>query len=178
MRLSGADVDATLEGSVKSRMGLVFGGFVTFEISDAFAIQPELLYTMKGGKASEGGEDLVVKLDYLEIPVLAKFNIPTEGSVKPCLFAGPAVALKLSAKYKWTGDGESETGDVSEIGIDVKGLDLGLVFGAGLKAGMGETGGIIVDIRYTLGLQKAAKAGDVDVKIKNGGFSLMVGYSF
>ena len=175
-RLSGDDVEDWVGEGIQSRMGFCVGGFITFNITEVFAIQPEVLYTMKGAKYTEADFKIVAQLTYLELPVLAKFSIPTQGNIKPIIFAGPAVALKLSGKWKETWDGETETYDLDEM----KGMDFGLVFGAGVDFGLGESvkGKLTVDLRYTLGLTNFAEIDEEDVKAKNGVFSLMVGFSF
>lgn len=159
-----------------SNIGLCVGGFVTYSLSDMFAIQPELLFTMKGAKMEVAGYKETVKVNYLEIPVLAKLSIPTPGNVKPSLFVGPSLAIKLSAKAEWEEDGESGEEDISE---EVKSTDFGLVFGAGIDFGLGQ-GKLTVDARYTLGLTKVQKPEEEEeeVDMKNGAISIMVGYSF
>lgn len=176
-KLYGDDVNELEDwvGKLDSRLGFCFGGFVTFSIHEMFAIQPEVLYTMKGAK-TEGqvlGETLKVwmNLNYVEIPVLAKLQIPTQGSIKPSLFVGPALGVKLSGKAKAEYAGESEEEDIE----DIKSTDFGLVFGGGVDFGLGK-GYLIVDLRYTLGLTTLSEFEDDDVK--NGVFSLMIGYSF
>jgi len=180
-KLYGDDVtnlEALLGEDLKSRFGFSVGGFITFDIIEMFAIQSEVLYTMKGLTYEEEimGDTLKVwlKLDYLEIPVLAKITIPTQGSVKPSLFAGPAVAIKISGKVKAEFAGDSDEEDIE----DMKGTDFGLVIGGGLDFGLGAsgTGSLSIDIRYSLGLSSISEFEGED--IKNGVFSLMVGYSF
>ena len=180
-RLHGDDVeDLTdlLGEAQKSRIGFCAGGFITFNITEMFAIQPEVLYIKKGSKYEEEifGETLKVwiKFDYLEIPVLAKIMVPTPGGVKPYLFAGPVLALKLSSKLKAEYADESEEEDIE----DMKSTDFGLVIGAGVDFGLGVpgTGKMTLDVRYSLGLSSISDFEGDD--IKNGVFSLMVGYSF
>lgn len=170
----GADVSNAeffLDTSAKSKMGLVGGGFITFNLSPAFAIQAEALYSMKGAKGEVPGDfKISATISYLEIPILVKIMIPTQGSLKPSLFVGPALALKMSAKYKYEEEGYSESGDIEEA----KSSDLGLVFGAGLDIGRN----IRTDIRYTLGFTKIAESEGVTYDVKNGAFSLMIGYCF
>ena len=157
---------------VKSKWGLCAGGFVRFNVSKVFAIQPEVLYTMKGAKIEgiiprEGIFRLEYKLSYLEVPVLVKFMIPTPGSVKPNLYAGPAVAIKLSAKGKIEALGETVEEDLE----DMKDTDFGLIVGAGIDFGK-----LMVDLRYVLGLTTLSD--EADVPVKNGVISISVGYSF
>ncbi len=117
-----------------------------------------------------------IKLDYLEIPVLLKIMPGTQGSVKPYLFAGPAVSIKVSSKVKAEFEGESEEEPIEEEVL--KGTDFGLVIGAGADFGLGAPGmgKLTVDIRYSLGLSTISEFEGDDVK--NGAFSLMVGFSF
>lgn len=159
-----------------SKIGICAGGFITCSLSGLFAIQPELLFTMKGSKAEEAGNKVTMKLNYLEIPVLVKLSIPTPGIVKPSLFVGPSLAIKLSAKAKVEFAGESEEEDISE---ELKSTDFGLVFGGGIDFGLGR-GKLTVDGRYTLGLATThePEEGEEEVDMKNGVISIMVGYSF
>jgi hypothetical protein len=153
----------------ESKLGFCIGGFITFGISEMFAIQPEVLYSMKGSKA-EGivlAESFKVEfnLSYLEIPVLLKVRIPTRGTVRPSIFAGPYLAIKLSGKSKIEYAGESEEEDLE----DLKDTDIGLVLGAGIDFGK-----LTVDLRYNLGITKIPEEDDVKNKV----ISLMIGYSF
>jgi hypothetical protein len=166
-----------------SKIAFCFGGYVTFKIGEMFAIQPEAFYTMKGAKLETTllGETVKLKLNfsYLEIPVLAKLLIPTQSSVKPSLFAGPVLALKLSGKAWAEYAGVSDEEDIE----DMKGTDFGLIIGGGIDFGLGAAskGKITVDLRYVLGLTTIYKPlveGEEILDIKNGVFSLMIGYSF
>src|SRR5215210_1399455 len=53
------------------RSGLVAGGFVSWPLGSRLELQPEVLFTQKGAKISQGGGTLTQKLDYLDVPVLA-----------------------------------------------------------------------------------------------------------
>lgn len=173
--LHGEDVKELEEDfgeELKSKWGLCAGGFIRFNISEAFAIQPEFLYTIKGGKFEEtiAGETMKYEMNfsYLEIPVLVKFMIPTPGGIKPSLFAGPALAIKLSAKEKLVVAGETiDEEDIEEM----KDTDFGLIIGAGI-----DFWNLTVDVRYNLGLTTISDVAGEDVK--NGVISLIVGYSF
>jgi Outer membrane protein beta-barrel domain len=164
---------ATLGGSdagdVSSRIGFAFGGFVMFELSPSFAIQPEVLYSMKGAKETILGTEVTTKLDYIEIPVLFTILVPSSsGGVTPRFYAGPNLALKASAKV--SGGGLSV--DISEF---VKSTDFGVTVGAGLGFGGGK--GFMVDVRYTLGLSTIDN-GSPAADVKNNCFSILGGMSF
>jgi hypothetical protein len=158
-------------GSPKNRMGFGFGGFIGFRVGENMMIQPELLYLMKGAKYEAGNEKLTFKVDYLEIPVLIKFCIPTKGQISPSLFVGPSVGIKLSNKIRYEEGGVSE-----EAKVDfAKGTDFGLVLGGGLDFAMG-TGKICFDARYTLGLTNILDVDGGDWK--NNVIGINFGYAF
>jgi len=170
--LSGDDV---IEGT-NSKMGFCLGGFVTYSLNEMIALQPEVLYTMKGAKWEEEvfGETLEITwtLDYLEIPILAKIAIPTQGTVKPNLFVGPALGINLRGKAKAELAGETEEVDIE----DLKSTDFGLVFGAGVDFGLPHSA-ITVDGRYVMGLS-TIDSSEEKADVKNAVMTFMVGYSF
>lgn len=195
-KLTGDDAEG-----LKTKVGIVGGAFITYSFSPTIAIQPELLYSMKGSKwdttetfSREGvdvsySESIKGKLTYLQIPILLKVTVPTSGNIKPSFFAGPALGILLSAKSKseWsiTGQVEGVSIDSSESSEDdikdnVKSTDFSLVFGGGAGYVVG-SGMITLDARFDLGLSSIAKkqeGEDKAEKIKTSTISLMVGYSF
>lgn len=174
--LNGGDV-AMFEdefGPMKSKIAFCGGGFVVFALSKGMAIQVEALYTQKGSKFDIDIDGEIINLywntDYIEIPVLFKYTFETKGSVKPVLFAGPSVAFKMTAKLKATYQGDTEEDDIPGFNS----TDFGLVFGGGLDIGPK----FRVDLRYTMGLTKLLEMDGETADLKNGVFTLAVGYAF
>ena len=66
--MGGDDVSGT-----DSKTGFAGGGVLNYNFSNVFALQTEVLYTQKGFKEEENGFTLKFKLNYIEVPVLAKF---------------------------------------------------------------------------------------------------------
>jgi len=162
--LSGDDIDGT-----SSKIGLAAGGFAGFGIGP-LTIQPEVLYVQKGAQG-EDNSDVKLKLDYLEIPVLFKgYFMGPQAKVRPCIYAGPAVGILLSAKYD-----DGSDADAVDVKDGYKSTDFGVAMGAGI-----DIQGFTLDVRYTLGLTKLPDTGDSDVDVdeKNGAFMVLVGYSF
>jgi hypothetical protein len=170
----GSDADSVFEGaSPGTKVGFCGGGFLAIDAIEKVRIQPEILYVMKGAKATISGVDVKTKLDYLEIPVLVKWMIPTQSKISPNLFAGPAIAIRTSAKA------EGEQGGVAvefDIKDSVKAIDFGVVLGGGVDVKAGK-GNATFDVRYTLGLSSFDDSSE-KLDIKNGVISAMVGYSF
>lgn len=143
---------ATLRGSnanevYKSRLGFVGGGFANFRLTPGLAFQPEILYAQKGGKIN----DKPYKTDYVEVPLLLELCLGNK-SFNPGIILGPAF-----------------NSDVANHGaIDVKKSDVGLVLGGQVAITK-----FIVSARYEVGLQDVNN----NDKIKNGTFTLLVGFS-
>ena len=164
---SGDDVDVSFD----RRVGLVAGAFMLVPMTETFGFQVEGLYSQKGAKFEEDGFEGSLKLDSFDVPVLARYTIPSSTDTSFHLFAGPSLGFKLSAKSKTSFDGEDDEEDISD---DVAGVDFGVVIGAGL-----EFGRFVVDGRYTHGLTNLNTAEDDDgVEIKSRVFSIMAGFRF
>lgn len=151
------------EGS-STLMGFAFGGFMTYNFSPNMAIQPEILYTMKGFSVDAIIMEIDTKFNYLEIPVLLKFTFG-ENSTKPFFMVGPAFSILMSA--------DVEGLDVKDA---LKSTDLGIVAGAGAGFPMG-SGTMSVEGRYTMGMSSVDDTG-LDIDWKNSVISVMVGYGF
>lgn len=155
---------ANLMGDVEDvaiRTSINIGMVAEIIVNDKFSIQPELLYSGQGASNTFDGGGRT-KLDYVLIPVLAKFPIASGLSVE----AGPQVGFLVSAKYK---DNESnETVKDAYKTIDF-GLDAGLEYE--LKSGVFFQG------RYNLGLTDINKTDD-NRRISNGVIQLSIGILF
>lgn len=172
-------------GSPDWRTAWAAGGFLTLGLGSSLALQPELLYVRKGAKfewtaMDEFGEPIDdgeshYKFDYLDLPVLVKYTLPTAGRVRPCVFAGPVASLKMSARYVSDAIGVLEPAVDEEVD-EVKSLDFGLALGAGVAFPAGGRT-LSVDVRYTAGLTDWPDI-DEDVSNKNGGWLAMLGIGF
>ncbi len=173
---TGTGTDAT---DLKMKMGIVGGVFMSYDITEIFAVQPELLYSMKGASYDIPDVDASMNLNYFEIPLLLKVNFPTEGKIKPSLYAGPALGILMSAKSE--AEGASE--DIKDY---MKTMDIGIVAGAGIGYQM-EKGMLFLEGRYEIGMstvsdltddELAAEDLETQPDLKNSVISIMVGYGF
>jgi hypothetical protein len=172
-----------LNDFLDSRVGFSGGGFLTYAFNRQFAVQPEILYVTKGAAKDLFFFNAHLNLDYLEIPVLLKFDFMPDGKIHPNLFAGPALDVLLASKFHII----SETYDIKDY---TKSTDFSLVFGGGL-----DYKHVTFDIRYSLGLTNIVDAADKineatgaepgdsyylegDPSVKNTNISFMVGARF
>jgi len=167
--------------SFDGRTCLHFGIVSEFMISDNFAFQPELLYSCQGSDYSETFSNGIettfikalatyegsIKLDYLNIPLMAKYYVAEGFSIE----AGPQVGFLLSAKDEYDFDGDTGEDDIKEY---VKGIDFGVNFGIGYKL----EGGLNFGARYNLGLTDINDEYEEGGTYKNGVFQISLGYFF
>jgi hypothetical protein len=182
----------------KSLMGMAGGLFVEFPLgTSGVSLQPEFLYVMKGSKGETTIEDVTftrkLKNDYIEVPVLIKYNFTSAGKTSPFMFVGPVAAFNIASKVQ--DQDPPDDPDFGDFDIEnAKSLDFGLTIGGGLGLAMGQSGKLTFDIRYTLGLGDVFE--DVEeadfeegkmyiieddgtaLDFKNNDFRLMVGFQF
>lgn len=152
-----ANLTGDVEGT-KMKFGFNAGAVAKISVSESFSVQPELVFSTQGAKAEEG--DGAIKLNYINLPIMAQYN--TGGFV---LEAGPQFGFLMSAK---SDDGDEEI----DIKDGLKGLDLGLGFGAGYltESGFG------VNARFNLGFSNLIDDGGDEYKMKNSVIQIGVFY--
>jgi hypothetical protein len=149
----------TLE--TKSKIGFHGGVFVNFMLSDKMGIQPELLYSLQGSEYDIPSVDGNLKLGYLNVPVLFRYNINDMFSIH----AGPQFGFLMSAEEEFDGD----TQDVKD---DFKGSDISGAFGLEVDLPMK----IGVGARYVLGFSNVLTDDGSfgDSKLKNNTIQIYV----
>jgi hypothetical protein len=128
-----ASVEVKDGDDYNSKAGIHFGGLAHIHVSKHFAVQPELVFSMQGGKDG----DFKLNLNYINLPVLAQY-MANDGFR---LQTGPQIGFNVGA--------ESKLGNVEvDISDDINTIDLAWVFGASYLFPQG----IGIDARYNLGL--------------------------
>ncbi|TXK47425.1 PorT family protein [Pontibacter qinzhouensis] len=153
-QLRGSDKD--MLGSISGHTSFHAGVFAQFAFSDAFSIQPEVLYSRRGYERN----DSTFRFDYLNVPILAVFNVTENIS----LHAGPQIGILMSGKR-----GGSEI-DLAPYNT----FDYGAA--AGIEA---KISWLRLGARYFLGLTDLRKENALGQKInediKNGVFQVYLG---
>lgn len=136
------------------RIGLAAGAEAMYQINPLIGLSAGLLYSMQG---CEGNNNVTLKYDFLNIPVLANFYVAPKFALK----IGLQPAFCVSAKYK---------ADKNEA--DVKDAMQSITFDVPIGASY-EISDFVIDARYNLGLAKVNKG---DGSIRNSVIQLTVGY--
>ena len=157
----GGDVENT-----KTLVGFHVGGFAEIHVVQRFYVQPELLFSAQGTKVDGPfGTDADIKLNYLNIPVVAKYYIVDK---KFSVEAGPQLGILLSAKA-----------DGTDVKDNTRSADLGFNLGAGYNF----TDNFSVGLRYTIGLSPLSdkdidNSDDYYDSAKNSNLALSLAYKF
>lgn len=171
--ISGPDTDTD------TRTGIT-GGLAVYLNLPALPIGIEsgVYYSQKGTSYSDSDPDFgnyeeTLKLDYIEVPVLARLSFATPGPIGPFFVAGPYIGFNINAQAEGTDDGFDFDEDISEV---VNSTDVGLMFGAGLDFNLGVTA-LNAQARYSIGLTNVYDF-DLDDTYRNSVFSIVVGINF
>lgn len=177
----------------KGQTGFHVGAFAEIKFNDKFAIQPELLYSVQGGKYEDSGSgpgfsydsETKFNLHYINVPIMAKYYVIPSVAIE----AGPYVGFNIKSEMK--SEGSSTIAGVTtneDETYDFKKGTNSVDFGLGAGASFNMDNGFFVGARYNLGLAKISKdakwtEGDVEFEstkedFKNGVIQISVGYKF
>ena len=158
----------TNDTDAKMRVGLAAGLEAEYYASDIVSISFGALYSMQGAKYDTTVNELKatakLKLDYLNIPILANVYVVPGLAVK----LGVQPGFCISKKYTGEAGYYKEIGNIKD---QVKGFDLSIPVGLSY-----EYANFQLDARYNFGVTKVFK--DEGEKSKNSVIQITLGYKF
>ncbi|WP_430467953.1 porin family protein [Winogradskyella ouciana] len=122
--------------NLSSMVNFHAGFFMEIDAAKDFKIQPELLFSVYGFKLDSEGNTSNVRLNYIILPVMAKYFV----SEKFSFDAGPQVGLLVTAK--------NGTGSLADVKSDFYDRDFGINAGATLVI----SEKVSASVRYYFGL--------------------------
>lgn len=143
------------------RIGLAVGAEAEYQATDIFSVSAGLIYSMQGCKYSDDGVKETLKLDYINVPILANVYVAKGLAVK----LGIQPGFNINAKYKAEAGGVEAEAKVD----DAKTIDFSIPVGISY-----EYKNFVLDGRYNWGLTKVVK----DLDWKNSVFQITLGYKF
>lgn len=167
----------------KLKAGFNIGVNAELPVAPDFYLQPGILFTTKGTKIEQTGDDTKVNVSYIEVPVNFIFK-PALGPGKMLLGVGPYVAFGVGGKIK-EGSDDADIKFKNEITTTeymadfyLKRLDVG----GNLLVGYELAKKISFQLNAQLGMAKInPKIKDYSAdktSLKNTGFGISVGYRF
>lgn len=117
---------ATLGGSdiqdAKTRTAFMGGAYAALPVGTGTSVQAELLYSMEGAKTNAGNNG-ALKLDYLRVPVLLRFAVPTPGTTRPFVAVGPSFGFQTRCEFSGSTGGVSVSESCDDAGASIGGLE-------------------------------------------------------
>ena len=178
----GATLSTVSADDTKFKFGLVAGIEGQYQINDWFGLSAGVLYTQEGSKF-KNADDLKLNLEYINIPVMAKFYVAKGLSLNVGLQPGflTKSKIKVPASGLFYIDETKISGDFDAKDFTNK-FDLSVPMSIAYELPMGLT----FEARYTSGLTNVLKNAfdskastyDKTYKNKNEVFMLTVGYKF
>lgn len=153
------------------RIGPAAGAELEYQVSDIVSLSGGVLYSMQGVKEKDNGVSATVKLDYINIPILANVYVTKGLAVK----LGIQPGFMVNDKFKVASG--SASGEVSfEDAMKAAGTDASLKkFDFSIPVGLSyEYKNVVLDARYNWGLTKVIDGVDT----KNSVFQITLGYKF
>ena len=179
--------------SRRALAGAQAGVISNIAFNETFSVQPELLFSAKGYKqewndisiGGSGKNEYKTIMNYVELPILAKFSFGSEDK-KVSLLAGPYIGYLAGGRVVEKQGGQEVRNEklnfeyTDDNGQKFQRIDAGAAIGAsfGYKTG---TGTWMVDVRYNYGLTNIHEYQtplDSEVEIYNRTFSVSLGWLF
>lgn len=208
-RLSGGN-DNPLSSDYTSRSGVAFGLTSAWNFNSNLGLRVDLMYSSEGGKRNgiQAFDATTVNplvpagtyfyadyknesiLNYLEIPVMAKYSIPFNRSLKLFVNFGPYVGILLNAKQKTTGSSiiyadqamtmpltqDAQSFDANtDVSNSIKPINIGLAGGIGF-AQQFNSAEVFMDLRGAYGMNAIQKYSQ-DGNSHSGNLLIDLGYA-
>lgn len=161
-----ADTSLNINGD--SRTGLVAGLSFNIPVQSMFSVEVDALFAQKGTEFTLAESGFIdtgkIKLNYVDVPVMARFNLSGSAPVGVHLLFGPSFNFKVSETF----DPEDESGLEDQFET----METALVVGGGVHVSV-----FRIDLRYGVGLSNIIKDSVTDGFFtgKNKVFSILVG---
>ena len=183
---------STVEAGAFGAPGFAIGFGARVPLSGRFSLQLETFYVRKIGTMGFtfrpdflppsfgiSGVTIRTTIDYVEVPVTVRYDFLFD-NVRPYLFGGAALAMKLNASADARGEDILDRIGADPIDELVHGNDVTIVFGAGLDFTNSRWG---FEMRGSLGLTSVFESPwpngqTLESSTKTRAFMLLVGYRF
>ena len=163
--------------NAKVKVGFTAGAEAEYQLTKQLSLSAGALFSMQGAKSTTVFREVdnttkeirevdiknTMEFDYINVPILANYYIIEGLAVK----LGIQPGFNIIAKRKRTDGVEKESKNLSDLGVDVRKVDISIPIGVSY-----ELNDFVVDARFNLGLTEVADA----VKSKNRVFQITFGY--
>lgn len=153
----------------KSKLGYQFGAVGEFGFTSKISIQTEVLFFSRGAKY--GDIDGGIKMNYIGLPILAKYAFKAFGLTKIYAMGGTFTDIRTKGEFYY------DNGQTFEVGDGFKKYDWGFSFGCGAEYPT-EKGIWALDLRYNLGMTDLHDDAGDTYKTRSRSFGLALTYKY
>ncbi len=150
-------------------------------ITERFSIEPGLLFVRRGTRLPDativdgGGQPggtvtSYLTADYTDVPVMARFEPPTESTFKPFALVGPRFGFKTAERLETRGAVTGSTGTSK-----FESFEFGASAGGGVEYGAGPHR-VTLDVRYDAGITQHDDGSGTTFRTDV--FLVMLGYTY
>ena len=163
----------TNDDDAKIRVGLVAGAELEYQASPLLSISAGALYSQQGAKAKVEGIDGTIKMDYVNVPILANFHVAQGLAVK----VGIQPGFLINDKVEVSANGVSAEVELKEsyhalgVDADIPSMDFAIPLGVSY-----EYSHVVLDARYNFSLTNAISV--LGESTKHSVFQITLGYKF
>ena len=161
----------TNDDEAKTRIAFVAGAELEYQATPMLSVSAGALYSQQGSDADGQGMNGTVKMDYVNIPILANYYVTKGLAVKVGIQPGFLVndKVKVSANGVSAEVGLKDAYKAAGIDADISSFDLAIPLGISY-----EFNHVVLDARYNLSLTKAISA--YGESTKHSVFQITLGY--
>jgi hypothetical protein len=123
--------DLTMGGETDHRTGLFAGIGIVQPIASGWNFAPELTYSMKGAKPEDRPGGGTLEVDYIEVPLLFRYQFWPDADGGPFFILGPTPAFNVRCDGDVNAVVAQPRGSCSDHNLDTHTFDVGLMGGAG-----------------------------------------------
>ena len=161
----------TNDDDAKIRVGLVAGAELEYYATPLLSISAGALYSQQGAKGDANGIKETIKMDYVNVPILANFHVAEGLALKVGVQPGFLVndKVEVSANGVTAEVGLKEAFRESGINADISSLDFAIPLGVSY-----EFSRVVLDARYNFSLTEAMSV--MGESTKHSVFQITLGY--
>ncbi len=189
MRISGMPSDMfPVQPSIQYQIGL----FSSIDLAEGFYFEPSLQFARRGfdlyqssnvkigSLLLDAGVGLETRVSYIEMPLLFRYGIKTNSTLRPYLRLGPKLSYATSAQIRTVADLlvslEFSRTKVNLATDRINRVGLGMYMGAGMAIPLTKNE-IRVELGYDLGFSDQVQLPILDIGLRNRSLGINVGYA-
>lgn len=164
----------TNDDDAKIRPALTIGGEFDYVVSPKVALSFGAMYSQQGCKGNVQGIDATIKMDYINVPIIAACRVTDNLSVKVGLQPGFLIndKVKVSANGASAEVGLKESYEAAGMDVTINKFDLSIPIGISY-----DFSNVQLDLRYNAGLTNILSITGGE-GTKNSVFQFTIGYKF